>query len=99
MATTISPATMTVTIKAEIKLAGQDKGFSHSYTIPSVTEVVNRIMEVPTAEMAVLVFTATNPGSATAIGLNEADVRFICHRTRRSAPWPKRRARQPLPHC
>ena len=27
--------------------------------------------------MAVLVFTASNPGSATAIGLNEADVRYI----------------------
>lgn len=77
MATTITPATLTVTIKAEISLAGQDKGFSHSYTIASVAEVVNRIMEIPTSEIAVLVFTATVPGSVTAIGLNEADVRFI----------------------
>jgi hypothetical protein len=77
MATTITPATLTVTIKAAISLAGQDKGFEHSYTIASVAEVTNRIMAVPTSEMAVLVFTASNPGSATAIGLNEADVRFI----------------------
>jgi|TARA_Y100000034_G_scaffold115382_1_gene152473 hypothetical protein len=77
MATTITPATLTVTITAAISLAGQDKGFSHSHTIASIIDVVNRIMEVPTSEMAVLNFTATNPGSATAIGLNEADVRFI----------------------
>tara|TARA_Y100000310_G_scaffold344779_1_gene459456 strand:+ start:3466 stop:3852 length:387 start_codon:yes stop_codon:yes gene_type:complete len=46
-------------------------------TIASITEVVQRIINVPTSEMAVLVFTASNPGSATAIGLNEADVRYI----------------------
>jgi hypothetical protein len=77
MATTVTPATLTVTITAAISLAGQDKGFSHSYTIGSVTEVVNRIMAVPTSEMAVLVFTASTPGSTTAIGLDEANVRFI----------------------
>jgi|TARA_Y100000310_G_C20593948_1_gene769533 hypothetical protein len=43
-----------------------------------VVETVNRIVNIPTSETAVLVFTATNPGSATAIGLNEADVRLIC---------------------
>jgi hypothetical protein len=78
MATTVSPATLTVTIEAAVKLADQDQGFKHSYTIASVTEVVNRIMKVPTSEMAVLVFAASTPGSATAVALNEADVRFIC---------------------
>lgn len=78
MATTITPATLTVTITAAITLAGQDKGFSHSYTIASVAEVLNRIVNIPTSEMAVLVFAASTPGSVTAIGLNEADVRFIC---------------------
>jgi len=77
MATTVTPATATITITAAVTLAGQDKGFSHSYTLASITEVVNRIMAVPTSEMAVLSFTATTPGSATAIALNEADVRFI----------------------
>ena len=72
MASTITPATLTVTITAAISLAGQDKGFSHSYTIASVTEVINRIIAVPTTEMMVLNFTATNPGSVSAIGLNEA---------------------------
>lgn len=77
MATTVTPATATVTISCAISLAGQDKGFSHSYTIPLVTEVHNRIMNVPTSEMAVLTFTASNPGTSSVPGLNEADVRFI----------------------
>ena len=77
MATTVTPATATITISCAISLAGQDKGFSHSYTIPLVTEVHNRIMNVPTSEMAVLTFTASNPGTASVPGLNEADVRFI----------------------
>ena len=77
MATTVTPATATVTISCAISLAGQDKGFSHSYTVPLVTEVHNRIMNVPTSEMAVLTFTASNPGTSSVPGLNEADVRFI----------------------
>ena len=77
MATTVTPATATVTISCAISLAGQDKGFSHSYTVPLVTEVHNRIMNVPTSEMAVLTFTASNPGTLLIPGLNEADVRFI----------------------
>ena len=78
MASTITAATATITIKAEISLAGQDKGFSHSYTIASVTEVQNRIMAIPTGqEVAVMTFTATYPGTISNPGFNEADVRFI----------------------
>lgn len=78
MATTIVAATMTVQVKVTISLGGQDKGFDHSFTIASVTEVINRIMEIPTSEIEVLSFTASTAGSATEVGLNEADVRFIC---------------------
>jgi hypothetical protein len=78
MATTITPATATITISLAISLAGQDKGFSHSFTIASVTEVLNRIVAVPTTEVEVLGFIATNPGAATDTALNEADVRWIC---------------------
>ena len=78
MASTITAATATITIKAEISLAGQDKGFSHSYTIASVAEVLNRIMAVPTSEVEVMGFTASTPGGAADTALNEADVRFIC---------------------
>ena len=78
MTSTITAATMTVTVTAAIELGGQDQGFTHSFTIASVNEIINRIINVPTSEMAVVVFTATTPGSVTAIALNEADVRFIC---------------------
>ena len=78
MATTITPATATVNIKCTISLAGQDKGFDHSYPIASVTEVQNRIVAVPSGqEVAVMTFTATNPGTISVPGTNEADVRFI----------------------
>jgi hypothetical protein len=78
MATTVTPATATIQLKVTISLADQDKGFDHSFTIASVTEVLNRIVNVPTSEVEILAFTASIPGSATAVALNEADVRFIC---------------------
>jgi hypothetical protein len=77
MATTVNPATLTVTLTEAVTLNGQDKGATNTLTIASVVEVMQRIINVPTSEMAVLVFTATTPGSATAVGLNEADVRYI----------------------
>jgi hypothetical protein len=78
MATTVTPATATITIKLAISLAGQDKGFEHSFTIASVTEVLNRIVAVPVREIEVLGFLVTDPGAATDTALNEADVRWIC---------------------
>ena len=77
MATTITAATLTVTLTEAVTLNGQDKGATNTLTIASVTEVMQRIINVPASEMTVLNFTATNPGSSTAIGLNEADVRYI----------------------
>jgi adenosine/AMP kinase len=77
MATTITAATLTVTLTEAISLNGQDKGSTNELTIASITEVLQRIIAVPTSEMEVLAFTASAPGSATAIGLNEADVRYI----------------------
>lgn len=78
MASTVTPATATITIKCAISLAGQDKGFEHSYTIASVKEVYNRIVPINTTqEVAVLTFVATNPGTISVPGLVEADVRFI----------------------
>ena len=77
MATTLVPATLTVTLTEAITLNGQDKGATNALTIASIAEVMQRIINVPTSEMAILVFTATTPGSITAIGLNEADVRYI----------------------
>ena len=74
MATTITAATLTVTITEEISLNGQDKGSTNTLTVTSVTEVSQRIVEVPTSEITILSFQATNPGAGT---FDRADVRYI----------------------
>jgi hypothetical protein len=74
MSTNITPATLTVTVTEAISLNGQDKGSTNSLTIASVTEVSQRIVEVPTSEVIILAFQATTPGAGT---FDEADVRYI----------------------
>lgn len=74
MATTITPETATITITEAITLNGQDKGSSNVLTILLVTEVQQRIVEIPTSEVILLAFAATVPGPGA---FNEADVRYI----------------------
>lgn len=63
-----------MTLTEAITLNGQDKGAVNTLTILSVTEVDQRIVEVPTSEITILSFQATNPGAGT---FDEADVRYI----------------------
>ena len=73
MATTITASTLTVTITEEITLNGQDKGSTNALTVASVTEVIQRIVNVPTSEVIILAM-----GTAVAAGqLVEGDVRYI----------------------
>ena len=73
MATTISAATLTVTLTESITLNGQDKGATNSLEIASVTEVSQRIVNVPTSEVVVLAM-----GTAVAAGqFIESTVRYI----------------------
>ena len=73
MATTITASTLTVTITEEITLNGQDKGSTNALTVASVTEVSQRIVNVPTSEVVILAM-----GTAVAAGqLVEGDVRYI----------------------
>ena len=73
MATTITAATLTVTLTEEISLNGQDKGSTNALTVASVTEVSQRIVNVPTSEVIILAM-----GTAVAAGqLVEGDVRYI----------------------
>ena len=74
MATTTSSATLTVTLTEAISLNGQDKGSVNTLTIASVTEVSQRIVEIPTSEITILNFAATVPGPGA---FDEADVRYI----------------------
>ena len=73
MATTISAGTLTVTLTEAITLNGQDKGASNILTVSSVTEVSQRIINVPTSEVVILAM-----GTAVAAGqFVESTVKYI----------------------
>lgn len=73
MATSITAATLTVTITESISLNGQDKGSTNELTVASVTEVSQRIVNVPTSEVIVLAI-----GTAVAAGqFVKGDVKYI----------------------
>ena len=53
MATTITPATLTVTLTENVSLNGQPQGSSNTLSIASVAEIYKRIVTVPTSEITV----------------------------------------------
>ena len=73
MASTITAATLTVTVSESITLNGSQQGSSNSWTVGSVNEVSKRIVTVPTTEQEILAM-STTVGSGTFI---EGDVRYI----------------------
>ena len=74
MATTITAATLTVTVTEAITLNGQDYGAKNTLTISNIVEISKRIIEIPTSEIVILTFAATNPAPG---GFDEADVRYV----------------------
>ena len=73
MATTIEAATLTVTLTEQVVLNGQEKGATNSLTISDVTEVSQRIVNVPTSEVIILAM-----GTAVAAGqFVESTIRYI----------------------
>lgn len=60
MATTITPATLTVTISESIILNGYERSGTNTLTIANVAEVDNRIVNVGTSEVDILGFAAAN---------------------------------------
>mgnify|MGYP005819286035 CR=1 FL=1 len=73
MATTITPATLTITHTEAISLNGQDKGSTNVQTIASVVEVSQRIVNVGTSELIIVAFST----EVAAGQFKEADVRYI----------------------
>jgi hypothetical protein len=63
MATTITNATLTVTITEAVSLNNKSYGNSNTLTIPSINEVDQRILTIPTSEVTVV-----NYGTANAAG-------------------------------
>tara|TARA_R100001530_G_scaffold55525_1_gene40727 strand:+ start:47 stop:520 length:474 start_codon:yes stop_codon:yes gene_type:complete len=73
MASTISAATLTVTISESITLNGYERGSSNSLSIGSINEVMTRVITVPTSEIS-----AINTGAENASGTwKKADIRYI----------------------
>lgn len=73
MATSITPATLTVTINESVILNGYERSGTNTLTIAGVTEVDNRIVNVGTAEVDLIGFAAANGQGAFV----RTDVKYI----------------------
>ena len=73
MTTTLTAATLTVTLKESIELNGVEQGSTNTKTIASVNEVSKRIVTVTTTEVEIIAM-----GTAISTGtFIEGDVRYI----------------------
>ena len=73
MTSTISAATMTVTLTESINLNGSNQGATNSLAIASIAEVSKRIVNCPASEKTVISF-----GAAIAAGTFIAgDIRYV----------------------
>ena len=73
MATTITNATMTVTITESVTLNGQQQGGTNTLSISAIDEVFKRIVTCPASQTTtVLTFNADVHGAAGAIDLQDA---------------------------
>lgn len=75
MATSITPATLTISITESVTLGGSDRGSTHTQTIASVAEYTNRIVNVGTAETDIVGFAAAN-GQGSYVRTDVAYMRF-----------------------
>lgn len=76
MASTVTAATLTVTITESITLNGSDQGATNSFTVASVNEVSKRIVTVPANnDVTVATFAAATSSSVQAFDVN--DVKYI----------------------
>ena len=73
MTTTISAATLTLTLTESITLNGSQQGATNTQTIASVNEVSKRIVTVPTTETTIVAFAAAVSQGTFISG----DVRYI----------------------
>ena len=77
MASTLSAATMTVTLTESINLNGKNQGGTQTLSIPSIATVNKRIIDVPTSEVEIIAM-STAVASGTFI---ESDVLYISIRS------------------
>lgn len=75
MATSITPATLTISINESVTIGNSDRGSTHTQTIASVAEYTNRIVNVGTAETDIVGFAAAN-GQGAYVRTDVAYMRF-----------------------
>jgi hypothetical protein len=73
MASTVTAATMTVTVSESITLNGKNQGSTNTLTLPGIVNISKRIVNVPNSEVEIIAM-GTAVGSGT---FNEADVLYI----------------------
>ena len=74
MATTLTAATMTVTVAENITLNGKEQGSANTKTFASINEISKRIVTVTTTEAEILKFHATDVDAGRYI---IGDVRYM----------------------
>ena len=74
MATTVTAATLTVTVAEDITLNGIQQGASNTKTFASINEISKRIVTVTTTEATIATFHASAIGEAQFL---EANVRYM----------------------
>ena len=72
MASTVTSATMTVTITEKINLRGKDQGNTSTLSISGISEISSRIVTATTDKIELLSFTGIGKGSFV-----KADVRYM----------------------
>ena len=73
MATTLTAATLTVTVTESISLNGKDQGATNSFTVASINEVYKHIVTATTTATTFLKFGT----AASAVTLIRADVSYL----------------------
>jgi hypothetical protein len=74
MASTITAATMTVTVSESIRLNGRNQGSTSTLNISSIAEITKRILTITTAESTIATFSAAVASAGHYIA---ADVRYM----------------------
>ena len=65
MVTTLTAATLKVTVTELIELNGYDQGSSNVHLVPDITSVLKRIVSIPLTEVTLITNTASDVGGAT----------------------------------
>ena len=76
MASTITAATMKVTLSENIKLNGRQLGSNNTISIGSINEVSKRILTITTAESTIATFSAAVASAGHYVAANVRYIRF-----------------------